>query len=517
MAVYPTIGVEMDFGAGFVDITSDVLFDKGFTFRYGMSSGAPDSRVADTGWFSFSLDNDIHNSGGTLGYYSPLHASCRSGFTFGIAVRVKFVYAATTYYKWRGVLSEIGPAPGLKRSRVTRCLAVDWFNEPGNYDVREVALQINKRSDEVFSAILAVIPKQPAATSIGTGKDTYTYALDNIGNDSHPPASALFHDIMMSELGYLFVKGDSTQGGTLDFENRHVRPLTTTAAITFNNDMVDIKVPRTLDRIWNRVEVTTHPRRVDSAATTVLFSLLSQPIVQSGETVTIWGDFNDPTQQLSRVGGTAMVAPVATTDYTMNTASDGSGANMTASFSVTATFFAASVKFDVTNNSMTDSGYVTKLQCRGKGLYDYAPETSISDDTAAQLTQGLRVLPINMPYQDSRVNGQGAADWIRNLYSSPAKQVDSIQFFANHSATFLTAALAQEISARISISETVTGVASSGNGWFVNAIEFDVEPTLNGPAIWCTWILTPASNSQAWILETVGFSELDSTTILGYF
>lgn len=497
------------------EVTSDVLLSDGFSFRYGMASGGPTDRVADTGWFRFVLNNDTSNSGGLLGYYSPLHANVRDGFTYGVPVRVAFQYAGTWYYKWRGNLKEIAPEPGLKRRRITRCMAVDWMEQAATYKVREVDLQIGSSSDEVFIEVLSGIANQPAELSADSGADTYAYALDDIGRGEHPLATTVFHKLAMSEIGFIFVKGDTMQGGVLKFEDRHARPLMTANAVTFSNDMVAIEVPRTLERMFNRVEVTTHPKSIDAAATTVLFSLESTPSLSQGESITLWGDYRDPNQTLSLVGGTAMVTPVATTDYLFNSASNGSGTNLTTDLSVTATYFAATVKYVLTNTGAS-TGYITHLQARGKGLYDYGPELSVAEDTSLQATQGLRVLPVDMPYQENRNNGQGAAEYLLSLYSDAQEQVDSITFIANRSSTFLTAALSGEISTRLTLAETVTGVSSSGNSWFINAVEFDVRPVIGGVRIVCTWTLAPGNPVEAWILETAGRSELGSTTILGY-
>ena len=55
--------------------------------RYGISDVGPDASVASTGELAFDLDNSAQNSGGVLGWYSPNHASVRSGWTFGIPIQ----------------------------------------------------------------------------------------------------------------------------------------------------------------------------------------------------------------------------------------------------------------------------------------------------------------------------------------------------------------------------------------------------------------------------------------------
>jgi hypothetical protein len=374
----------------------------------------------------------------------------------------------------------------------------------------------------VFGAVLVDISRQPAAMSVQTGRDTYTYALDNIGGD-RVAAASLFQDVAQSELGLIYVKGDTSQGGTLAFENRSSRALTTTNLSTLDNTMRELAVPRTLDNVFNRAEVVIASRTVDPAATTVLFSL-SQPQAASispGETVVIWGDFRDPNSKANWVGGTAMVAPAVTTDYTMNGSADGSGADLSASFAVVATFFGSTVKFSVANNHATANGYITKLQCRGKGLYRYDAETLRGDSASSQTAYGLRPLTFPMPYQDSHATAQGAADYLVNLYGSPVQQVNSVTFDANRSSTLMTAALAREVSDRVGLLETVTGVTTDAGlgltrGWYINSVEMEIQPSRVGPRLAVTWGLAPADAQQYWILDQVGSSELDITTRPGY-
>lgn len=509
-------------GGGWTDITADVLLGSApLSFFYGMTGAGPLDRVAGTGYCTFSLDNSAGNSGALLGYYSPMHSNCRSGFTWGIAVRVKFVYGGVTYYKWRGKIKEIDVQPGSKRDRVTFIRAVDWMEEAAGFKVQDVDVQTNVRSDQLFSAVLAVMPKQPAATSIQTGQDTYAVALQDLGD--HPYATTVFQKIAQSELGYVYIVGDQTQGGTLTFENRSARMIGgPTNVFSFSNDMIEMMVPRGLDLLYNRVESLVHPKTLD-AENTVIWSQAESvfPAIQPGETVTIWVDFRDNNQTLSRIGALSTETPVAMTDYEMSSALDGSGVDLTSSFTVTFTGFAATGKFVITSAAAV-AGYIAFLQVRGIGIYDYAPVRARSEDTASQAAQGLTYVEIDMPYQESTYVGQGAAEYIQFLYGSPRPRVDAVKFFASNTSSMLTAALAREIGARIGIDETVTGVtqtipaSSNQYGFYIQSVAFDVLPSHSGPLVWCTWTLVPADSNAYWRLDVVGASELGDTTTLGY-
>jgi len=85
----------------------------------------------------------------------------------------------------------------------------------------------------------------------------------------------------------------------------------------------------------------------------------------------------------------------------------------------------------------------------------------------------------------------------------------------------LTAALAREISDRIGVEETVTGVTTTAGGgatrgWYINGVAFEVYPAAPGPQIRCTWTLFPSDAAAYWVLDQTGASELNVSTRLAY-
>jgi hypothetical protein len=81
----------------------------------------------------------------------------------------------------------------------------------------------------------------------------------------------------------------------------------------------------------------------------------------------------------------------------------------------------------------------------------------------------------------------------------------------------MRAALGLEVSDRVGIRETVTGLsdqipgANATRGYFINAVDLTIE---HGSVIRCGWELAPADNNQYWILGTAGASEAGATTRL---
>ena len=505
-AGFSELGTSTYLGSSWTSIT-DVVISGGLNLTYGISGSGPADRVASTGTMTFSLDNSTSNSAGLLGYYSPNNANKRSGFELGIGVRLAITYGGITYYKWRGFLTSIEPLGGIKRDRLTNCVAVDYMDDAASSLLNQVALQINKRSDEVFTAVYNNLARPAPATSIGTGVSTFAYALDNVQDESTTALSA-FQTIAASEVGFIYLKGDTTQGSTLVFENRTARQAAASSA-TISNDMIEMTANRSMKELLNRIKVTSYPREVDAAATTVLYSLSNaNTTVASGVTLTIDAAYTDPNQKAARVGGTEMVTPVATTDYTMNTLADGTGTNLTASFTVTPTFGANSARLVIANGSGSD-GFITFLQLRGKGIYTYDATISTSQDTESQYLYGINTLSYDMPYQDTLTVGQSAADYFKYVYKNPLTYLRDITIDANASSTLLSYALAREISDRITVSETVTGLSAD---YFINSVNLAI--TANNQ-IAATWTLAPSAGA-VWLLGTAGSSELGSTTVLGF-
>jgi hypothetical protein len=362
---------------------------------------------------------------------------------------------------------------------------------------------VDKTDAELVNVILNGLPidAQPPARVIDEGVDIIPYAFDDLGDGVK--AATLIKDVASSSLGLVFVRGD----GTFVYRSRRTRT-TGSGVFAFDNTMHGLSVPSTLDTVYNRVRVTIHPKTLDPAFTTVLYSLTgAAQAIGAGETVELWGNYRHPDDPQTPIGGIVNAQPVATTDFLGNALADGTGANMTSALTVTASAFASTVKFVVKNTGTTPL-FLTKLQIRGKGVYDDGPQTYEAKSTQPY---GDRPLALDMPYQDNPYVGQGAATYLEAQYRSPAGQLESIEFIANTSEDFLLQALLREPGDLVTISETVTGVTE------VDAVIQSVEFDITSPShIVCRWGLAPSTPYRAWLLGTPGSTELGVATMLGF-
>lgn len=525
-----TSKVEIEYngvGAGWTDITADVLTP--ISIAYGIRGSGPQDRVASSGTASILLNNSSQNAARTEGYYSPGGAHARPSWTLGLRVRVQFYdpASATWYVKFIGSIVSITPSAGRNKSRRVQVTATDWIDEAARATVSGLTVQVNKRSDEILSLLINNVTRAPYATSLGTGKDTYAYALDTARDDQANPVLQEIARVTGSELGYFYVKGT----GTVTFEPRFTRSTLTDSA-TFNDSMTGLSVEMSRDNLLTKVQAVTYPRTIDTS-TQILYTLNNVSSVPAGSTLTLVAGYTDPNNRTSRVGGTSMVTPVAVTDYTANSNNTGTGTDLTAQVTVSATFGGNSAAVTITNNASIDA-YITKLQLRGLGIYDYGKTVGQDEDAAVAAQFGQSSVTLDMPYQNDPAVGVNAARYLLGIYgadqigiwrlgtvgSSELGVTTQLAYWVQNSigsvsiapstAALQTQILARDVGDRIKIIETVTGVSKS---FYIQAVNLTVSAPGN-PFV--TWTLAPADAQLYWKLGQTGYSELGTSTRLVY-
>jgi hypothetical protein len=487
-------------GLGWTDVSGDLSLVPS-VLQYGIFGTGPLDRTADTGTAAFTLNNSRSNSAHTRGYYSLEHGSKRAGFDLGIRVRVGYVIGATTYTKFIGRLQVATPTPGLLPQQV-RCVAVDWFDAAARTKLTTIALQSNKRADELLALIVAAVTDQPTSTSFDTGHETYLLAMDEASQ-----ALTEIDKVTRSEFGFTYLKGTTTGGNILKHESRLSRLTPSAASYAFtDSNLVGLTLEPDQGGIYNSVEAITHPRTQDAAATTVLFSLQSKSLVTAGASIQISGSYTDPTQRAVRISGMDMVVPVSGTDYVMNSAADGSGSNLTANFTVTASYAGDAVFYTITNNGAVD-GYITTLQARGRGVYDFQPVYSKATSSSSITAYGRQDLEIDMPYQSDTAVGTAVASFVRTRWSTVAGGTHIKVRVMGLTAALLAQVIAREPGDVVSITETTTGLNITG---FINAVTL----TFSEYAPVVEWVIYRAEPVGYWNLDHVGRSELGTTTRL---
>lgn len=527
MATTLTCAIHVLLGSTWTDIAPDGVATERLSIRYGIGANAPTDVLADTGVCEFSLRNASRNSGGLQGYYSPLHANVRSGWTHGTRVRVVFSNGATTsvssitrasstatvttgsahglstghyvtiagagqaeyngvfqvtvtggttftytvngtpatpatgtittiraFIKFQGKIDTIDPEPGQYLTQKVYVTAFDYMRDLHDAEVIDVALQVNQSEDTVIGAVLDALPSanRPLSRSLDAGMDLLAYALDDLGGGAF--AAGVLQDLILSSYGLGFIKGD----GTFRYVSRNTRA-TTSSSFTLNNTMRGLRAPSSLSNVFNRVRTTNHPRTADTSDI-VLYALTgTPPVIPASSTTLIEGRFRDPSDARRAIGAISTVALASGTDYAGNSAADGSGTDLTADLSISVSVDATRVIFSVQNTGGTpiylvNASGTTKLQIRGKGVYDNAPRTFETTSGNAD-----RLLVVDLPYSADDGTAQQIGGLIRSQYEDLAAQIDAIELRALTDAN-ITQALEREPGDVLTVTETMTGLSA---------------------------------------------------------
>jgi len=200
-----------------------------------------------------------------------------------------------------------------------------------------------------------------------------------------------------------------------------------------------------------------------------------------------------------------------TSDFQITTVPGGLGMDISSQCTVAVTYTTSQVVFVITNNA-TQDGVVARLQVRGQGVYDYQVVTGLAVSSSTELTVGRTTYAMDCPYQADPLFAAGAAGFILNLQSQDLTQITSVSLFvhANDEVT-MDGLLQREISDPISVSETVTGIATLP--FWIHGIQeaFDERGNLT-----LTWTVEARDQTAYWLLGVTGASEIGSTTTVAY-
>jgi hypothetical protein len=519
-----------------VDITADVLHDPSPKWNMGIMGNDTLDRVGDPEELSFAMDNSINNSAGIMGYYSPTNGNCRSGWGPGVAIRLLFSYESTTMYKFYGLIAPDGleTEAGIYAGRKVSVRAEGFMALAQRHVLELMSMQTNMTITQAIPYILANMPIQPLATAYGTGVDTFATLFDTISENTS--ALSELQKLAMSEFGYVYTKGNVTNGQTLVVEGRSDRInientiipldaascgvllletgdhllleigdkllLNETQTANFSDEQLSMKTEYGAN-LANRISGTSYPRRVDAAATTVLFTTQTRIYVTAGQTKSnIRGQYRDP-GGATKVNGQDMVVPVASTDYIATANADGSGTDYTANCTVIATYGTEQVDYSVTNTG--GAAFYVWLQARGKGIYLYDPINVIFEDATSVNAYGLFPLTLSMPYQNNPLAVESVGNLTLANNRNPKLTVNSYTINANRDAKSMFAFLMMEPGTRGRFAETVTGTDAN---YFINGYSAEL---IAGRIINWTPVLKIADDTDFWIMDT---SDLDTGTIL---
>lgn len=511
------------FGAGWTDISDDVTGQPMVIGRRGYQSSAPGDQVAAPGPFACGLDNSAYNASAMVGRYSPDHANCLPGFGLGIRVRCDIVTNGVTHTRFIGFVQRIEPTVGIFEDQTVAITAATWFQLASTTRASGITSQVLQRGDQLLQTLIAKSQFPPPALAFDVGTDLYPYALWDLD-----PSTATIMDGIMSATKSGLDRCHEKADGTVVFESKQLREIGADTNLVTVTDTPPAGHPflviqglsayRSLDSIYNHFTVTAHPGRVDLSPV-VLWAYQttgSTMTIAPGQSVTITGQYVDPSQQAQYVAGFAMVdngaGRLLAVDYSFTAAPDGAGDDLTWAVTAMVTFDIRQATFVITNTGSL-TAYLARLQCRGRGIYNYETAVGSKAASGSQATIGQLTIDVDCPYQTDPVFAQAAAEYMAARYSSQLTQIDQgVQIFIAAGAEVdFDALLSLEISSPVGISETMSGL-SAGDYW-VNAIQEEYDERNN--ALF-TFYLGRRDPNRYWQLEVTGRSEIEQTTIPAY-
>jgi hypothetical protein len=413
------------------------------------------------------------NSGGT--YYGKLLP--------GRPVRLQATFGVTTYDLWYGKIERIVPKPHWQ-DQTCYIYCVDGFDM-----LKRAEITTDLYTDELTGTLVGNILDE---VGWAAGDRDIEVGIDTVPLGYWSQVSALYalQEIEESECGFFYID----HRGYARFEDRHYR-MGLSSSETITDEMCDISYDLSSRGIYNSIMASYTEKTLGVEAE--LWRLSEVPLLAAGETRTWWGDY----QGLA----TNQIDPAATTDYTANMLANGTGADMTASVTVTPTHFAGSTKLVVVNGAGV-AVYLTLLKVRGD-LYSDGDKTSVkSDDSTSQTAYQKRDRTLDAQFLASVDQCQQYCDFVLSETKDAWPDVDMT--LKNRSDTVLTAMLNRKISDRITVQNTELGL---DDDYFINAVQHDVDMKMKTHK--CKWTLRSATPELFWVLD---LSELDSTTKLAY-
>ena len=330
----------------------------------GNASGFEMSRI---GTARLVFDNSsrrfdpYYASGALYGYILP-----------GRYIKIRATYHGVTYPVFHGNIKSINPVEGENPTVVIEC-------EDGMRLIQNATSSLSITTDvNPEDAVGAILTELEWPARFGT--DLQAYGVQDI-------AYFWTDGNALNEIKEICKVRPSNFWIGADGVARNYSLLIASGAfattISESNTLKQIALPVPWEEIKNYFRVYYTPRVV--VTVTPIFTIAETPLVPATQTETRWVDYTYNNENVPAIN---VLTPVATTDFTANTLADGTGTNLTASFSVAVTDFGDNAKLVISNNHPTLAGYVTFLQLRGDAVTTQGRGYQFNTETASLAKYG---------------------------------------------------------------------------------------------------------------------------------
>ena len=405
---YWTIEVDWD-NAGTYSGQSEGLYCIGFEsnrgrttkFEVGSNGDFIGYKMPDVGTCRITLDNSTrrfdpyYTSGALYGKLLP-----------GRFIKVRVTYQGVTYPVFHGNISKITPYDNVERPTVVLDCE-DGKRWLMNTETESAGVNSGNALTKIDQLMTAIYPTRLGGV-VTIIKNQPQEDLDYIYTLGTQSAITVLNDYVgaRSDLWWIAADGILHIKTMADFNNF----TTATPTITESNTLKQFAVPVPWDEIANDNKSYYYVHRAVTGY--VMWTGVEAPLVAAGASTTY---FPQATYN-NEVVPSAISA--ATISITANTAADGSGTDLSASFSgVISASDAIGCILTITNNHGSLSGYITAITLTGTV---YPAERKLSEDTddASIAIYGKRRVIL-----DNRMNNNGVYNYIGARVDSPNIQV----------------------------------------------------------------------------------------------
>lgn len=412
-----------------------------------------------------------------------------------------------------GHIEKILPSVNNKGVKIVKISCYGVFGSLTQNEIN-IPFADTKQSGAAVTAILNAAAASELIGEIDDGEETFeNWIVDDI------QTMTALRRVEESEPGLLV----ETRGGKIDWEGRTHRQKqphviaqaeysddpTALGALTYES----IKEIDPLRFIFNDFRATVTKRKQELAITLWTHPEANTtgdaPELEPGDSVEYWAGYPNEASRTDAKGVRLWTPLVATTDYTANTLSNGTGTDRTASIGIAEDDFARRKKITITNNHPTDNVFLTKLQNRGDATFELDPVGVRSEDAASQAMYGQRTfnrsnLAVWIP------NTQAAKDWTLYMLSlhKDRSPMIAIGYTAQRSLYHAVDLLTRQVSDRVGIEADGNADLGVNEDFFVEAYEYTIQAANFEGVLVCS---SAAAFSAYW---TLGFSILGSETRL---
>lgn len=340
-----------------------------YLWDYDVTVGMPTDRtlfikaIAQPGEAIFTLNNGTRR-------FSKGQSLFNSNDPIGARVRLT-INSQVCFF---GFVRDVRVHPGQYNQQLMQLFCDDWMALVYRTPL-SVVYDDSKPVDEGVGALFSAVYSWQASEEIGGDIDDNGDVIDHWGRawtlDKQTAADALQH-IAVSFQGRAFV----TRGGVFTYRSRTaLQEENTSHDLVINNDkqIVYFEPKISRENLTNRLILTVHPPDLTGVSNVVLWKANSVISVAGNSTRVISTPFRDPSTGVFITSGN-VANLTATTDYLINTRTDGTGQNMTLAGGITITQTKEARRCVITiQNDRDRTMYFTKLQVRGIPIYSYDP------------------------------------------------------------------------------------------------------------------------------------------------